>query len=491
LTKIIEYAPKLSILGEVERRVKIIVGGRGSTKSTFVADYCAAGMSAGQIWCCAREYQNTIEESVHRLLVDEIERLDLPGFTYDKSHVYHASGGRNFYRGLSRNPGGVKSSLTGVHGVWIEEGETLSKDTLRQLSASLRRSAKDAQAIINGQVMPEPEIWITLNRGSSKDPISQKWLKRAERDLAKTGIYMDDTLLVVQINYDEIPKEWFMASGLEVERLDDEKNLTPAEYDHKWHGAYNDTVPDAIIRPDWFDACVDAHIKLNFKPSGIQVVSFDPSDTGGDDKGLAYRHGNVFLDIQARPFGDVNDGCDWAIDYALNVKNLDHFVWDSDGLGAALRRDINQAFDGTKITAHAFYGGSVVDRPNEIYEKGETENSKSNKETFFNLRSQKYADLRDRCHKTYKAVVRGEYINPEELISFSSKIDQLDLVRAEMCSIPRKYANTGKFQIKSKKEMKADGIDSQNTSDSAMMSLKDFKTVKEWGKLDYKKRVAL
>ena len=97
--KPIEYAPKLSILGEKQKRIKIIVGGRGSTKSTFIADYVLAGMATGQLWCCAREYQNTIDESVHRLLLDEIDRLEIPGFTYDKSHINHESGGRNFYRG--------------------------------------------------------------------------------------------------------------------------------------------------------------------------------------------------------------------------------------------------------------------------------------------------------------------------------------------------------------------------------------------------------
>lgn len=485
--KTIEYAPKLSIFGEKEKRIKVIVGGRGSTKSTFIADYVLAGLAAGQLWCCAREYQNTIDESVHRLLLDEMERLEIPGFTFDKSHIYHESGGRNFYRGLSRNPAGIKSSLTGIHGMWIEEGETLSADTLRQMSASLRRSAKDAQAIIDGIEMPIPEIWISMNRGSSKDPIARKWLARAEKDLAKTGIYEDDQLLVVQINYDEIPRRWFLASGLETERLDDLKNMTQAAYDHKWNGAYNDTVESAIIQPEWFDACVDAHIKLGFEPQGIEVVTHDPSSTGGDSKGLSYRHGVVFLDVQENERGDANQGCDWAIAHALKVKP-DYFVWDADGMGESLRRQINDAFEGKKLEAVAFHGGGEVERPDDIYEEGESANPRTNKETFLNLRSQKYVELRDRCYRTYLAVTQNKYIDPDELISFSSKIEHIDLLRSEICRIPEKPgALTGKIRIMSKVEMKSLGIDSPNMADSVMMSLVELKpAARVWEPIHYR-----
>lgn len=466
----IEYAPKLSILGQKQKRIKILVGGRGSTKSTFVADYVLAGIAHGQLWCCAREYQNTIDESVHRLLLDEVDRLEIPGVSSDTSHVYHESGGRNFYRGLSRNPSGIKSSLTGVDGFWIEEGETLSSETLRQMSASLRRSAKDAQRVIAGEEVKIPEIWITMNRGSSKDPIAQKWLARAEKQLAKTGIYEDDAVLIVQINWDEIPRKWFLASGLETERLDDLKNMTKAAYDHKWNGHYNDTVEGAIIQPEWFDACVDAHKKLNFEPAGIEVVVHDPSDNGDDAKGLAYRHGVVFLDIQETDMKDINKGADWAIEYVQDVKP-DVFIWDGDGMGVGLRRQFNEALGPKNITVEMFKGSDGVDNPDDIYEDGSDRNKKTNKDSFRNKRAQYYWELRDRIHRTYQAVTEGKYIDPDELISFSSEIKDIPLLRAEICRVPRKKNNVGKFQVMSKEDMKTLGIDSPNMADSVMMAL--------------------
>lgn len=467
--KPVEYVPKLSILLEKEKRLKILVGGRGSTKSTFVADYVLACLELGQLWCCAREYQNTIEESVHRLLTDEVERLELAGFDSDKMHIYHASGGRNFYRGLARNPSGMKSSLTGVHGLWIEEGENLSEDSITKLSASLRPSAKDVQRRIAGEDILMPEIWITMNRGSSKDPISKHWLKRAEKELSRTGIYEDEYMIVVQINCDEVPKRWFVASGLEAERADDEKRLSKAAYDHKWNGAYSDTVEDAIIEPEWFDACIDAHKKLGFDPQGVEVVTHDPSDLGSDSKGLSYRHGVVFLDVRDRGTGDVNEGGDWAAEYALD-KKPDWFIWDGDGMGVALRRQFDESFKGKRINLEMFRGSMAVDMPEALFQPSENAKAKTNRQTFKNKRAQYYWLLRERVRLTYEAIQTGKYIDPDELISFSSDIKDIGVLRSELCRIPKKPNGAGLIQIRSKEEMRKLGIESPNMADSVMMS---------------------
>jgi len=281
----IECVDKLGVLIGTPKRIKILVGGRASTKSTFAADYVLSQVSSGYTWCCGREYQNSIDDSVHTLLLDEIERCGFEGFAPLKTEVPHASGGRAFYRGLARNI----TSLKGInaHGLWIEEGESLSEQTLKILTASIRISAKDVQkARETGEIAAVPEIWITMNRGSTNDPISKKFLSRAEKELTKCGYYEDDMVIIVQVNYDENP--WFEESGLVQERLDDKKYMTTAEYDHKWHGAYSDSIPNSIIPVDWFNAAIDAHTKLGFKPVGAKIVSHDPSDLGPESKRLIH-----------------------------------------------------------------------------------------------------------------------------------------------------------------------------------------------------------
>lgn len=459
-----------------KKRVKIIVGGRASTKTTFVADYVSACMANGQLWCCGREFQNSIDESVHRTLQEEIERLKLTGFEITGTEIRHQSGGRAFYKGLARNILSLKGILSGVDGLWVEEGEGLSEQTLKVMTASARATAADFDAAKAAGIpidqIKTPEIWITMNRGSSNDPIAKRYLARAEKDLERCQYYEDDEVIIVEANYNDMPREWFLASGLESERQSDFERMSRAEYDHKWLGKYSDSVENAIIKPDWFDACVDAHIKLGFKPLGRKVVSHDPSDTGDDDKGLVYRHGPVILDVQAQAFGDVADGCDWATSYAIQ-KGAQDFIWDGDGLGLGLRRQVSDNFKGQAIKQEMFRGSAGVDRPEALYEPIDDNSAQAvtNENAFKNKRSQYYIMLADRMYRTYRAVAKGEYQDPDEMISFSSDIECLQALRSEVCRIPLKPNGSGRRQIMSKDDMRKLGIQSPNMADSVMMSL--------------------
>lgn len=462
-----------------KKRIKILVGGRGSTKSTFAADYVLAGMMRGQLWCCMREFQNSIDESVHRLLLDEADRLELEGFTDTNNEIRHAAtGGRSFYKGLARNISTIKSMLTGVDGVWIEEGETLSEKTLEVLTASLRLSAKDAQRKIDGEDVRMPEILITMNRGSSGDPVAKKYLARAEDHLSRYGIYEDETILVIQANYNDIPRSWFDASGLEVERKDDYKNLPRSMYDHKWGGAYLDTVDNAIIQPEWFDAAKDAHKKLPaaFKQNGAVIAAHDPFDDGSDAGGFAVRHGSVITQVRSKRTGEIDEVCDWAT--GLTIEGAcDYFVWDGDGMGTGLKRQVSDAFSGKKIDYQMFRGslsGKAQDNAKSIFEPldGDGGARKRYKDTFFNNRAQYYMLLAWRFHNTYKAIERGEYIDPDHMISLNVEgIDDIQSLRSQLCRIPRKPNPNGLLQILSKKEMAKMGIKSPNEADSVMMTM--------------------
>ncbi len=468
----IEYVDKLEPIFTKPKRIKIVVGGRGSTKSTGIADYVAAQMTNGKLWCCAREHQNSIEESVHRTILEEIERLGLSGFEDTKTSITHPqSGGRNFYKGLARNITSLKSTLSGIDGLWIEEGEDLTDNTLRVLTASVRLNATDTQRKMAGEDVKMPEIIITMNRGSKTGAVAKKWLARAEKQLSKTGFYEDDLLMVVEMNYTDMPEEWFLMSGLEEERLDDISKLTRAQYDHKWMGQYLETVENAIIQPEWFDAAIDAHVKLGFEGNGAMIVAHDPSDMGPDAKGYALRHGPVVLDVREKATGDVNEGCDWALDLAIEAQ-ADQFVWDCDGMGVSLKRQVEKSLAGKKIEAVMFKGSESPERPNEIYQKSDTDyekREKTNKETFRNNRAQKYIELRDRFYNTYQAVVQKKYIDPDTMISISSTVDDIAGLRSEVCRVPLKDNGSGLIQIANKVEMKRLGIESPNRADALMM----------------------
>jgi len=457
----LQIPEKLLPFVQKKKRIKLAVGGRGGAKSVSIADILLMMSAQGYSVCCGREYQNSLDDSVHSLMKTEIDRIGADGFAEANARLSHVKGGQVFYKGLARNPESLKS-LSGVDVFWVEEAQTISEKSLKLLTPSVRSVAGSDR---------QPEIWFTMNRGSSKDPIAEKYLKRAESELAKCGYYEDDIMLAVQINYDDNP--WFPPE-LEAERLDDLATMSRAKYRHVWEGDYNDDVENSIIPAEWFDAAIDAHLRKNstIKPIGKKIISHDPSDLGNDDKGLCFRHGSIVYDIQSNPTGDVNEGCDWATDYAIH-NDADVFIWDGDGLGIGLRRQVSESFRGKKIDQDIFRGSAGVDFPDAIYETidDNSAKSKTNKETFRNKRSQYYWAMRDRFYNTYRAVVKGEYVDPDKMISISSEISQIDLLRSEVCRIPLKPNGNGLIQIMSKEDMKRLGIESPNMSDSLMMSL--------------------
>lgn len=485
----IEYVDKLYPIFTKPKRIKIVVGGRGSTKSTGIADYVAAKLTTGELWCCARENQNSIEESVHRTILDEISRLEIPHFEDTKTSITHSvSGGRTFYRGLARNITSLKSTLSGVDGLWIEEGEDISDNTLRVLTASVRLNAKDSARKIAGEDVKMPEIIITMNRGARTGAVAQKWLARAERELKRCGYYEDDLVMVVEMNYTDMPQEWFEASGLEEERQDDERKLSKSGYAHKWLGEYLDEVDNAIIKREWFDAAIDAHklprLEKVFKPHGAKVASHDCSDTGNDPKSYVLRHGSVLLKVKEKADGEIDEGCDWATGQAIN-DGADLFVWDGDGMGAGLKRQVSDAFKGTRVDYQMFRGslsGVAQDNAEKVYmpvDEDDKSKKQKYKEVFKNNRSQYYRNLADRYYNTYKCVVNGEYIDPELMISIDSKgVDNMAAFRSETCRIPLKDNPNGLQQIMSKQDMKKLGIESPNLTDGSMMCLVN-PTVKE------------
>jgi len=447
------------------KRIKIAVGGRGSQKSVGVGDIMLMFADSGERICCAREFQKSIDESVHETLKDEIVRLGAGGYSVLRNEIRHASGGRIFYKGLALNVTSLKS-LAGVRRLWIEEGEAVSEDSLKVLTPSIRSTA----AANTGDGEP-PEIWVTMNRGSRSDAIAKRYLARAERELTAKGFYEDDMCMIVDVNWRDNP--WF-PEELELERRDDFERLERSEYNHIWEGHYRDTVEGAIIKAEWVEACVDAHLKIPYvvEPIGAKIVSFDPSDAG-DAKGFTLRQGPILLEAKESTIPDVNDGCDWATDLAIEL-GADWFVWDTDGIGAALRRQVREAFAGKRIDYEQFKGNDTVWRPGDIYqgELRELKRNSTNKDNFRNRRAQYYAYLRDRIYNTYRAVTKGDYTDPNLLYCISSECEALDQLMTELSRIPRKHNGSGLFQIMDKREMRDKyKIPSPNLADSAMMGI--------------------
>lgn len=442
---------------EVHRRFKIAFGGRGAGKSIGFANMLSLMASNGALIGCFREFQNAIDDSVYSLLCAQIRVNDMAGFQINKTQIDHNSGGGFRFRGLARSIEAVKS-MHGFKYFWLEEGQFISADSIKILTPTLREA--------------NSELWISANPLNSADPFSQRFIVPYLADIERDGYYLDDLHLIVKIDYSD--NDWF-PEALEQERLYDMEHLPRAVYDHVWNGAFNDSVDDSIIPAEWFDASVDAHKRLGFEPRGAVVVAHDPSDEGGDAKGLCIRQGSVILDAQLRDFGEVNDGMDWALNKAIDA-NANLFVWDADGMGLGLKRQVADTLRGRKIDFAMFHGAETPDRPHGVYEPLRADDStpkkqRTNRDQFKNKRAQFYWDLRDRFYAVYLAVEKGKYIDPDKMISISSKCRDIGGMRSEVCRIPRKYNRQGTIQIMTKPEMKTLKIKSPNLADSVMMSL--------------------
>ncbi|CAM0101146.1 terminase_3 domain-containing protein [Vibrio phage 340E47.2] len=459
------------------KKFNILIGGRGSGKSLGKGGHGAISMhDLGKNLMCIREFQTSIADSVHALLGEEIKRLEMDGADItDKAIRFIHNNSMARFQGLARNPESVKSAF-GFLDWWIEEAQFLSKGSLQTLTPTARKKPKKGLPGKQKEISGDNEIdleAVTMtfcaNPASSEDPFSQRFIVPFKAELDEHGIYEDDMHLIIKMNWSDNP--WFDESGLEQERLFDFDNLPRTTYDWIWEGGFNDEIDNALIKAEWFDACVDAHEKLGMKPFGVTKVTHDPSDLGSDPQAVCVRKGNIITNVVQRADLDVNTGSDWALGLAIN-EGVDEFEWDVGGMGVTLKRDVNNALEGKRIQAHQFNGASAVDNPDDIYEPSgaqSMQNEKLNKEICKNLRAQCYLRLRDRVYRTYLAVEKGVMCDPSLLISFSSECESLTGLRSELCRLPIKPSTI--FEMYTKAEMrKKFKVRSPNLADAVMMT---------------------
>lgn len=474
---------KLEPILTAKQQIIAIIGGRGSGKSIGVGDILTMKMAteSADVYCL-REFQDSISDSVHRVFDDSInERLHLEGWDVQANKVIAPNGAYTVYKGASRNPDSIQSAQ-GFGYSWFEEAHKASQASIDKLLPTILRN-------------PGAKCIFTANPQSSADPFSQRFIVPYLADLEKNGYYEDDLHMIIVCNWRDNP--WW---NEEQERLRawDYENLTRAKYDWIWEGKFNDEVEDSIVKAEWFDAAIDAHKAKNlakvFKPHGAKIAAHDPSDGGQDSKGLAIRHGSIITRVAEMSNGEIDDGCDWATGEALRT-GCDWFVWDGDGMGAGLKRQIAEAFDGTKVKYHMFRGslsGKGQDNADSVYmpQYGDKETkAKTYAETFKNNRAQYYIALSTRFYNTYRCVEKGEYVDPQEMISIDSDgVENMARLRSEICRVPRKNNPNGLDQIMNKAEMKHLGISSPNMADSVMMCLFMPPSAPSWEPIKYKKR---
>ncbi len=220
----VELPPKLAGALFKPSRYKFIRGGRGSAKSWSVARaLIVKAFSKPERILCTREVQKSIKQSVHQLLKDQIASLKLTAFfEVLENEIRGANGSAFYFTGLSDHTVDSIKSFEGCTLVWCEEAHSITQQSWRILTPTIR--AKNS------------EIWATYNPELETDETHQMAVINPQSDT-----------ISIELNYQDNP--WF-PEVLEKERLHALATMKPEDYAHIWEGRCKPAVEGAI----YFDA---------------------------------------------------------------------------------------------------------------------------------------------------------------------------------------------------------------------------------------------
>jgi phage terminase large subunit len=291
------------------KRYKVLYGGRGSSKSWSVARALIHLATIKPIRVlCARETQKSIQESVHRLLKDQIQSLGVEHlFDVQETKIVGVNGSDFAFAGIRQQGVANLKSFEAVDVCWVEEAQVVTKKSWDVLVPTIRK--------------PGSEIWITFNPELEDDETYKRFVLDADEDV-----------WACQVNYSDNP--WF-DEVLEKERV---KMLArdPIGYKTTWEGQCRPAVEGAIyaneignvvetgrIRAVPYDPMLKVHTVWDLgwndstsiicvQRAGAEVRIIDYIE--GDHRTLA----DYAQDIKARGW---NRGTDW-LPHDGNAKSL-------------------------------------------------------------------------------------------------------------------------------------------------------------------------
>jgi len=213
-----EFPVKLEGLFK-KSRYKVCLGGRGGAKSWGISRaLLILGAKSPLRILCAREFQTSIRDSVHKLLCDQIEALGLLGFYEITQTSIRGRNGTEFsFVGLKNNVGNIKS-YEGVDICWVEEAQTTSRLSWNILIPTIRKDGS--------------EIWISFNPELETDETYQRFVVNPPQDC-----------ITMRVNWYDNP--WFPET-LKLEK-DSLKLRDEEAYNQVWEGLCRQTVDGAIF----------------------------------------------------------------------------------------------------------------------------------------------------------------------------------------------------------------------------------------------------
>lgn len=218
--RLIDFPAKFRFLFE-PKRFKVGYGGRAGIKSwSFAQALLLQGVERPLRIICARETMKSIEDSVHKLLSDQIVRLGLEEhYQVLKKSIVGKNGTTIGYSQLTdRSVHNVKS-LEGCDRLWVEEAQTVRTKSWRTVIPTIRKAGS--------------EIWVSFNPLLEDDATYQMFVVNPPPNavVVKTS-YRDNLWLTDELKAD-------------IEHL---RATDPVEFEHVYEGACKQVVEGAIYR---------------------------------------------------------------------------------------------------------------------------------------------------------------------------------------------------------------------------------------------------
>lgn len=263
-------------------RYKILYGGRGAGKTENIARAIVIFCTQKKLRvACFREFQNSIEESVHATIKNQIIDMGLEGEfdITDKTITSKRTGAEILFgKGLRYNINAIKS-MARIDIAWVEEANNVSRNTWVKLGPTIRGRHESDPNGMGGPFGLGPEIWVSFNPELDSDETYKRFVLKPLAEYADDGKGGKIRYSICKkVGYWDNP--WF-PNDLRME-MEECKNRDYDEYLEVWEG-HTKQVLDGSIYAD--------EIRQMIKEERIGSVPYNPSkpvytfwDLGHSDK---------------------------------------------------------------------------------------------------------------------------------------------------------------------------------------------------------------
>lgn len=274
-----------------------------------------------------REVQDSIKDSVHKLLSDRIAYYDLSDYKVMESQIINKITGTTFiFKGLQEQNAGNIKSLEGIDIVWLEEGQKISKKSWDILDPTIRK--------------PGSEIWISMNREEENDPV---W--------KAVGANPDQRTLVVKVNYTDNP---FCPEEMKY-LAEKSRTEAPDDFEHIWLGAPQSVGSHKLIDSKSIREATQTDL---FNSSSPLVIGIDVARFGDDKSVFCFRRGRFCQEFKSYSKYDNVAVANQATHFIKELKPARVFI-DAGGVGGGVV-DILHDRGFKKIVRAVMFGGRAL-----------------------------------------------------------------------------------------------------------------------------------